>query len=489
MAGALPIPLVALADCGAILGRRGAGKSGTGRVLLEHELDAGHRCCVIDPKGDWYGIRLTKDGQPSRFQIPVFGGVKGDAEITDKMGVQVATIVATSSTSCIVDLSQLSVSGQRRFMTAFAEQLFMLNRQPMTLFVDEADQLAPQRVSADQAKLLHHMESLIRQGRQRGIFMWMLTQRPAVINKNLLSQAETLIAMKMTGPHDRAAIREWMDAHDPDQAKAVEAGLSKLSVGQAFAWVPGADFLERVQFPFFETYDSGCTPQHGEIVGDVELPALDVGQLAAMLKGEDDEPSDALADALAEIERLRVRNARLQEETARAGIERDAAITTLTAVQDAIGAAIGSPRIHPLPADADPTAFVMLTDTDGDVRPFPRAGDRSVKVAAGRRRMRAAVAPSGSLATDAATEMPFLSLLSDDMMRRLAGLTPARRRIVGAIVAAGGRTLTRDEIADAAGISPTSSNMGIGLRRLAEAGLVDADGEGFRFDQDKHRAV
>ena len=46
---ALPIPAEALKDCGAILGRRGAGKSGTGRVLLEHELDVGHRCCVIDP--------------------------------------------------------------------------------------------------------------------------------------------------------------------------------------------------------------------------------------------------------------------------------------------------------------------------------------------------------------------------------------------------------------------------------------------------------
>ncbi len=73
---ALPIPEVALEDCGAILGRRGAGKSGTGRLLLEHELTAGHRCCVIDPKGDWHGIRMLKDGKPSPFQIPVFGGAQ-----------------------------------------------------------------------------------------------------------------------------------------------------------------------------------------------------------------------------------------------------------------------------------------------------------------------------------------------------------------------------------------------------------------------------
>lgn len=297
----LPIPAKALADCGAILGRRGAGKSATGRVLLEHELDASHRCCVIDPKGDWYGIRANKDGKPSRFHIPVFGGAHADVPIDDTMGAQLGEIVAKSSSSSVIDLSGFSVAGMRRFMTAFAEALFFNNRAPLTLFVDEADQLAPQKVAADQARLLHNMEMLIRQGRQRGIFMWMLTQRPAVINKNLLSQAETLVAMKMTGPQDRKAIRDWMDAHDPEKAQAVENDLAKLEVGQAWAWVPGADFLERVRFPLFETYDSGRTPQHGERIGDVELRPIDIGELAAALRREEEREGESEADRLGKV--------------------------------------------------------------------------------------------------------------------------------------------------------------------------------------------
>lgn len=280
---ALPIPLVALQDCGAILGRRGAGKSATKQLLLEHELDAGHRCVLIDPKGDSWGIRLNPDKTPSRFDVPIFGGEHGDLPLVDSQGAALGRMIATHALSCVVDLSSFSTAGMRRFMRDFAEALFENNRAPLTLFVDEADQLAPQTVPSDMAKLLHEMERLIRQGRQRGIFMWMLTQRPQVLNKNLLSQAETLIAMKMTTPHDRKAIADWLEAHDPALAKDVMATLSSLAVGEAWAWVPAADFLERVRFPLFSTYDSGRTPRHGEIIEGVTLPPIDLGAVSAAL--------------------------------------------------------------------------------------------------------------------------------------------------------------------------------------------------------------
>ena len=483
MGDALPIPALALTDCGAILGRRGAGKSATGRVLLEHELDAGHRCCVIDPKGDWYGIRATRTGEPSRFAIPVFGGAHADVPIDDTVGEQLGRIVATSSTSSVIDLSGFSVAGMRRFMTAFAEALFFNNRAPLTLFVDEADQLAPQRVAAEQAKLLHNMEMLIRQGRQRGIFMWMLTQRPAVINKNLLSQAETLVAMKMTGPQDRKAIRDWMDAHDPEKAKEVESHLSSLEVGQAWAWVPGADFLERVQFPLFETYDSGRTPQHGERVGDVELQPINVGELAAALK-----PADLEAES--EVERLRGQVARLRERLDRAERERLAAIASanrllevMTDVQTVIGTEIGSDRIEPLPAHLDPADYLMLLDADDVIRPFPREPGRDRFVAGARRRMEDApeppapeppAAPPAALATDPAT---IAALANGRLMPEIAGDVPAVRRIVTAIALVG--TATRQQLATLAGVTPTSSHLVTGLKRLVERGIIATTADGF----------
>lgn len=475
----LPIPVKALTDCGAILGRRGAGKSATGRVLLEHELDAGHRCCVIDPKGDWYGIRATKDGKPSRFEIPVFGGKHADQVIDDAMGELLGRIVATSSTSCVIDLSGFSVAGMRRFMTAFAEALFFHNRAPLTLFVDEADQLAPQRVAAEQAKLLHNMEMLIRQGRQRGIFMWMLTQRPAVINKNLLSQAETLIAMKMTGPQDRKAIRDWMDAHDPEKAHQVEGDLAKLTVGQAWAWVPGADFLQRVQFPLFETYDSGRTPQHGENVGDVELQPIDLGELAAALQPSEHEESE-LEQLRTQVARLRTGNARLTQEREAAHAEANRLLAALTTVQDVIGMSIGSARIVALPAHLEAADYVMLVDADDVIRPFPRAPGPGRIVAAARERMASAPnppAPEPAPATATAEPAAIAALMDSKLLAAIAGDVPAVRRIVAAVAIAG--VATREQLSELAGLSITSSHLGVGLRRLVERHILAAAGDGF----------
>ncbi|WP_217430818.1 helicase HerA-like domain-containing protein [Sphingomonas bacterium] len=360
-------------------------------------------------------------------------------------------------------------------MTAFAEALFFHNRAPLTLFVDEADQLAPQRVAAEQAKLLHNMEMLIRQGRQRGIFMWMLTQRPAVINKNLLSQAETLIAMKMTGPQDRKAIRDWMDAHDPEKAQEVEGDLAKLEVGQAWAWVPSADFLQRVQFPLFETYDSGRTPQHGEKVGDVELQPLDLGELAAALLPAEEEETE-LERLRADNARIRERNARLTRETESAIAESDRLLAVLTTVQDTIGMAIGSAQIVALTAHLDPADFVMLIDADDVVRPFPRAPGAGRRVAAARGRMRAAPWPSGPEPALPADPAAIAALMDAKLIAAIAGDVPAVRRIVAAVALTG--TTTVHQIAELAGLSPTSSHLGSGIKRLVERGLLEISADG-----------
>lgn len=267
----------------AILGRRGSGKSATARGLVEGELHAGHRTCIIDPKGDWWGLRLDADGVTPAFDIPIFGGEHGDVVLRPEMGEDLGRLVATHDLSCVVDLSLFSISDMRRFMRAFAESLYEHNRNPLTLVVDEADQLAPQSVPAEMATLLHRMDRLVRMGRKRGLWMWMITQRPAVLNKNLLTQVETLIAMQTTGKTDREAVAGWMEAHSHEGARGVMDTLAKLSVGEGWVWSAGADFLERIRFPMFRTYDSSRTPKHGEVVDAVSLPPIDMDAVKAML--------------------------------------------------------------------------------------------------------------------------------------------------------------------------------------------------------------
>ena len=92
-------------------------------------------------------------------------------------------------------------------MAAFAKALYEANEEPLHLVLDEADLWAPQRPLPDQTGLLGHIEEIVRRGRVRGFIPWLITQRPAVVHKDVLSQADILIAMKLTASQDRDAAR------------------------------------------------------------------------------------------------------------------------------------------------------------------------------------------------------------------------------------------------------------------------------------------
>lgn len=400
----LPIPAKALLDCGAILGKRGAGKSSLARFLLEHEVDVGHRCGFIDPMGDAAGIRLNPDKTPSRFQdLIIFGGEHGDIPITDKDGGQVARVVATHNISFIIDLSKLIQAEQLRFMADFADVLFEKIVLPVTLFVDEAHVFAPQERGEASPKLLNRMARLNSQGRKKGIFLWLMTQRPARINKNILGGTETFIGMKVTMPQDIAAVGDWFEANGPAEAKDARKQLATLKTGEAFVFATGMGFFDRVQFPLHSTLDTGRTPLHGEAIGGVAIPKANIGDLAKVFATEeaDDPRDDEIKRLRAEVSDLRDtisdKNraiANLRQTVDQADRKEAALVDLMVDLQHRIGGLIGSPRIHPVPAGELFDDYVWVPDSSGDVRPYLRQADNTLHVRGARRRMDAATVPT-----------------------------------------------------------------------------------------------
>jgi uncharacterized protein len=399
----LPFPDKAMTFSGLIVGTRGAGKSTTARDLFEHELDQGHRCGFIDPMGDAAGIRLNPDGSPSRFstgdnKVVIFGGPNADIPITDQDGEKVAHLVGKAKISFLIDLSGMIEAEQHRFVTGFADVLYDVILVPMLLLIDEAHIFAPQQVRDAPSKLLNRITRLNTQGRKRGIFLWLMTQRPARINKNVISGAESLIAMRVTMPRDIAVISEWLEMHDGANAGVAKGQLASLKTGQAFVSIPLLEFFERVQFVMPTTMDTGRTPQHGETVGGIELPKIDLGDLAKTFgQMETGDPRD---DEIALLrEQLRdtgVRARAAADEVLRVTQERDALIETITAVQDRLGMFAGSPRIYAAPADVHPDDLMMVQDVNGgDVRPVWKDGVAVDRIRGGRLRMRAAQQPGG----------------------------------------------------------------------------------------------
>ena len=135
-------------------------------------------------------------------------------------------------------------------MTAFAEAVYEANGEPLHLVFDEADLWAPQRPIKGWEGLLGHIEEIVRRGRVRGFIPWLITHRPAVIHKDVLSQADILITMKLTSSQDREAIGAWIEGQaDRQEGRRILAELPRLRQGEGYLWAPSNGLLERVQFP------------------------------------------------------------------------------------------------------------------------------------------------------------------------------------------------------------------------------------------------
>ena len=278
-----PIPSDALDDRLGFIGTSGSGKTYNAGTAIEILLSRRARTVIIDPLGVWWGLRLLADGKkPSNFDVVIFGGDHADLPLNEQAGALIGETAANMSESCIIDLSKLpSRAAERRFMVAFLEKIYRkAGGGPFHLVVDEADLFAPQKPQAGDEVLLGHMENIVRRGRVRGFIPWLISQRPAVLNKNVLSQVDGLLAFKLTASQDRDALDAWIEGQaDKDQGKEIKASLPTYQIGEGLVWLPSHGILARKPFPAKVTFDSSRKPKRGEKLANRKLKALDVGKL------------------------------------------------------------------------------------------------------------------------------------------------------------------------------------------------------------------
>jgi DNA helicase HerA-like ATPase len=250
----------------AIVGTAGSGKTYAAKGFVERLLESGARVAIVDPLGVWWGLRASCDGSAPGYPVVVFGGRHADIRITADTAAILGQVIAREALVCVVDLSELGSSAARRhFMSAFAEALYEANEEQLQIVLDEADLWAPQRPIKGWEGLLGHIDEIVRRGRVRGFIPWLITQRPAVVHKDVLSQADILIAMKLTASQDRDAIGAWIEGQaDRQEGKRILSDLPRLHRGEGYLWAPGHGLLERVAFPPIRTFDSSRTPKRGE---------------------------------------------------------------------------------------------------------------------------------------------------------------------------------------------------------------------------------
>lgn len=312
LAKGLDLPLeTAVTQKYCFAGRSGSGKTYGATKLAELMLDAGAQVVVIDLVGVWYGLRVGADGGEG-IPVPVLGGQHGDVELDEHGGAIVADLVVDQGLSVVLDVSSLETdTSMRRFVRAFVERFYDRKKQarsPVHIFFEEAQELVPQKASGEISHLVNAMQRLIKIGRNFGIGVTLITQRPQAVSKEVLNQTEAVFVGQMNGKHERDAMEDWIVAQDGD-TKLVEE-LPSLEVGTMFVWSPQwLKRFDKVKIAKKRTADVSRTLgfSDGKKVESRKLAPVDLAKLgAAMTKAvEEKKASDpaAMRKRIADLEK------------------------------------------------------------------------------------------------------------------------------------------------------------------------------------------
>jgi predicted nucleic acid-binding Zn-ribbon protein len=258
--GGLEIPVEeVLTGRGWICGKSGSGKSNTLGVIAEELLKQGFPLLIVDPDGEHYGLK-------EQYELLHVGADEScDVQVEPPHADRLAKIALEEGVPMILDVSGfLEEADAHELIQGVAHALFSKGKKlkrPYPVFVEEAHEFIPETNHPDDTA-----KSLIRlakRGRKHGIGLTSISQRPANVNKDMITQSNWQVWHTLTWPNDTSVVKNVLDA---EYAEAVQ----ELDTGEAFLLADWMDEVRTVMFKRKETFDAGQTPG----LDDFERPEL-----------------------------------------------------------------------------------------------------------------------------------------------------------------------------------------------------------------------
>lgn len=128
------------------------------------------------------------------------------------------------------DVLPLMVSLVGRLVFSIQQWIEKENRHPIALLCDEAHLYLPEKTGGSiEDAGLENFERIAKEGRKYGVSLVVISQRPAEVNRTILSQSNNFIAMRLTNAEDQAVIKRLL----PDSLGGFSELLPILDVGEA----------------------------------------------------------------------------------------------------------------------------------------------------------------------------------------------------------------------------------------------------------------
>lgn len=226
-----------------VIGASGSGKSYTVGVICEELCRNGVPFALVDTEGEYAGLKekheLVRVGEDNAADV-TWGGL--DLEDLARQAPDIAPIILDMSET---DDPKAKVS---LFLSALYREISE-RRTPYLVIVEEADRFIPQS-----GLKLPVFGELARRGRKRGLGLVVCTQRPSLVDKNILSQCGNQLIGKLVIRNDLQSVSQFFPGN------ALPKQLTSLGPGVFYALGGLSPEPVRLKVRRRETRHGGSTP-------------------------------------------------------------------------------------------------------------------------------------------------------------------------------------------------------------------------------------
>jgi DNA helicase HerA-like ATPase len=158
-----------------------------------------------------------------------------EVDIFAEMGTRMEELIKKGKTT-IINLKGSPPDIQALVVNRICTYLFELRKQdkipPLMIVAEEAHNFCPQQGTVASSKIFRTVAS---EGRKFGLGICIVTQRPAKVDKNVLSQCNTQVILKVTNPNDLKAITasvEGLTSGMTDEIQRIPIGTAIITGGK-----------------------------------------------------------------------------------------------------------------------------------------------------------------------------------------------------------------------------------------------------------------
>ena len=264
------LPIVdILTGRGFITGKSGSGKSNSASVVAEKLLDRGYSLLCVDIDGEYYGLK-------EEYEILHVGADEEcDLQVSVEHAEKLASLALEQGVPILLDVSSfLDERDARELLKEVAKHLFAKEKklkQPFLMLVEEVHEYIPEGGGMDECGRM--LVKVGKRGRKHGLGIIGISQRPADVKKDFITQCDWLLWHRLTWSNDTKVAGRILGT---EYRQRVE----ELDDGECFMMSDFSESLTQVQMERKQTFDAGATPG----LDDFERPELK--SVSADLVGE-----------------------------------------------------------------------------------------------------------------------------------------------------------------------------------------------------------